>query len=166
MTVFLALIDKRCGDFSGCIAVFDDHFINAVLKKGNVLVYSVDPILVGVISLQLSPWIYQEKKRIVLRLKGVSDALDLGELVMEEGVFLQEVLVLLYDSLLIIGVAALNELIPEVRILFHDLIIHSFVLLLLLIHLYPQLFQTLIGTLLFLSADPRVLALCKRKGLP
>lgn len=81
-------MDKRCGNFGGIIAIFLDDFVNTVLNKGNILVYSVYLLLIRCLGLLLAPWIYQKPKRIILRLNDVGDALDLGELVMEEGIFL------------------------------------------------------------------------------
>lgn len=81
-------MDKRCCNFRGIIAIFLDDFVNTVLKKGNILVYSVYLLLIRALWLLLAPWIYQEPKWIILRLNDASDALDLGELVMEKGIFL------------------------------------------------------------------------------
>lgn len=81
-------MDKRCGNFHGIVAIFLGDFVNAVLKKGNILAYSVYLLLIRALSLLLTPWIYQEAKGIILRLNDAGDALDLGELVMKEGVFL------------------------------------------------------------------------------
>lgn len=81
-------MDKRCGNFRGIVAIFLGYFINAVLEKGNILVYSVYLLLIRALSLLLTPWINQEAKGIILRLNDTGDALDLGELVMKEGIFL------------------------------------------------------------------------------
>ena len=141
------------------------HLINVLLKKADILVNSIDFLLIRAVLLLLAPGVYQETKRIRLRLYDVRDALDLGEFIVEKGVFLKEALVFFDDDVQIIGVAALSEPIAKVRILSRDLVVHFFVLFLLLVHPHPQPFQTLIRILLILLADHRVFALRKGRGL-
>ena len=82
------------------------HLINVLLKKADILVNSIDLLLIRAVQLLLAPGVYQETKRIRLRLYDVRDALDLGEFIVEKSVFLKEALVFFGDDVQIIVVAA------------------------------------------------------------